>query len=1027
MKNVKKLELPKELAQKNLALSRRAAAEGMLLLKNDGALPLAKGASVALFGEGQIRFSKGGQGSGDVKSAYVRTPLEGLRIKEQEGKVMLNASLATAYEADPGLTVTPAMAKKAAQCSETAIVVLTRTSGEGWDRSANPGGYYFTREEKEMLAAVTAAGFSHVAVVLNIPAVTDVSPLLGEEIGAILLAWQPGMEGGLAIADVLCGDADPCGKLPDTFPMDYNDLPTAQHFNAKLYSTEYTEDIFLGYRYFETFDPTYQKVAFPFGFGLSYTTFALENVTVETGPDVIQVNLQVTNTGSRAGKEVVQVYYSAPQGRLGKAGLELAAYEKTQLLQPGETQTFSIPFATDSMASYDDTGLVQASAWLLEAGEYTIYVGNSIRDAKANGCRGVYDLAVNTVTEQVSRRCPPTLLRQRLTVDGSLEPLEPDTSLWIPLAAKGQTLLDSKALFRKHHHAKLEISPDCTKWGLRAHPSGEGNRWITFLVDAPAAGVYQLALGIGNGGEALKNALRVYVNEEEIGAVNLEFPATGDDWNILRTETVAVPLPAGPSALRLELAAGNRFRGILSYATLEYGQPVGPDVAPQPGAGRGETPVVDQGLTYADLQADETRIPDFLKQLTDLELAEMGVGHPAHVPVGTGTIGGPAKYGVPLAETADGPAGLRLGTYTTAWPSGTCQAATFNPDLVTEIGAAVGAEANALGIHVWLAPGMDMHRDPLNGRNFEYYSEDPLLTGEMAAALTRGVQSQGVGVTVKHFICNERETQRGMNDSRVSERALRELYLKPFEIAVKQAQPWCLMTSYNILNGRRPTETRDLIQGILREEWGFEGLVMTDWWNSATHFLEVAAGHDVRMPNGDEEQVAAALRAGLITREQLEENATHVLQLLLKTKAQVYQEEIPEPVVVTGPVTRIDAIDCVARHKDVSLESCEDDCGGVDFGNNGMGKWYDYQLIVQEPGLYQVTWRFASWEGRGAVQLLANSQPIGILRVNQNTGSWQKWATSAPIAVELPAGEITLHAESIEDGYNIRWIELRKQ
>ena len=773
------------------ALARRAAREGMVLLKNEaGLLPLDPARPVALFGKGSFDYVKGGGGSGDVTTAYVRNLYDGLT----ELGVPLYEPLSDYYRAYvrersaagdlPGMMAEPALPAEllaaARQAADTAIIVLSRFSGEGWDRSDaeyegeyNPwaheltlpklagrvfprGDFYRTDGERAMIEAVCSA-FRRVVLVLNVGGAVDVSWFRDDgRVGAALLAWQGGMEGGTAIAELLTGAKDPCGRLPDTLARDISDWPSSGTFHASPHYVDYTEDIYMGYRYFQTLPGAAEKVCYPFGYGLSYTSFSIEPLSAGEEGGCIHVGVRVTNTGARPGREVVQLYFGAPQGRLQKPARVLAAFRKTAELAPGESQTVDLRFPIGDMASFDDLGKVQRSAWVLEAGAYRFYLGGNVRDASA--LELVWEQPADEVVRQLSSRLAPSGLKKRLLADGTYEPL-------------------------------------------------------------PAAD------------------------------------------------------PADPNENALpRLAPGSE-------------EAMAPAVRPQPRRLL-MRPLAEGARPLSDVAEGKIRPDDFLAQLSDADLIHLLGGQPNTGVSNTFGMGNLPEYGVPTITTADGPAGLRLipdcGVCATAFPCATLLASTWDPELTAAVGAAAAAEVKENNISVWLAPAVNLHRSPLCGRNFEYWSEDPLLTGTLAAAMVRGIQSQNVAATVKHFACNNKETNRKHSDSRLSERALRELYLRAFEIIVRQARPWAVMSSYNIINGRRASESRELLTDILRDEWGFEGLVMTDWWNRAEHYKEVLAGNDVKMAAGYPERLETALERGLITRQDLLICARRVLELILK-------------------------------------------------------------------------------------------------------------------------------------------------
>lgn len=775
----------------HIALSRQAAQEGMVLLKNQGdLLPLAPDSRVALFGKGSFDYVKGGGGSGDVTTAYVRNIYDGLR----EENVSLYEPLSTYYRdyvagcyaaGDvPGLMAEPelpeALLASAKENADTAIIVLSRFSGEGWDRDPvmheeddypwpdelnmpkraktvfPKGDYYLTAPEQRMIQLITGS-FEKIVLVLNVGGVMDVSWFYKDDrISSVLLAYQAGMEGGSAIAELLTGKRNPCGKLPDTFALDLNDYPSTEHFHDSIDYVDYTEDIYVGYRYFETLPGAAERVCYPFGYGLSYTSFSLETISAGTEDGNICISVRVTNKGTCAGKEVVQLYYNPPWGALQKPLRNLAAFRKTRLLEPGKSETVTLAFPVESMASFDDLGKIAPCAWVLEQGNYTLYVGTSVRDAaKLNY---TYTQDETRIISQTGDVLAPSHLKKRLLADGHYED--------IPAAASVDT------------EANL-LTPICA-------------------------------------GQA---------------------------------EAVAP-------------AARGRDRYLLSQPYAEGIRPLSE---------------VAEGTLSLDT---------FLSQLCDDDLIHLLGGQPNVGVSNTFGIGGLPEYGVPTVTTADGPAGLRIepvcGVHTTAWPCATLLAATWDTELVFCVGSAAAEEIKENNISVWLAPAVNIHRNPLCGRNFEYYSEDPLLTGKLASAMVRGIQSQHIAATVKHFACNNKETNRKYSDSRLSQRALREIYLRAFEIIVREEQPWAIMSSYNVINGCRASESRELLTDILRKEWGYTGLVMSDWWTRGEHYKELLAGNDLKMANGYPERIRQAMELGAVARADLIISARRVLELILK-------------------------------------------------------------------------------------------------------------------------------------------------
>ena len=783
--------------QKHIELSKNIAAEGIVLLKNDaGILPL-ENRKIVLLGKGSEEYIKGGGGSGDVFCAYCRSLYDAFNLQEN---VEVYKGLHEFYSADlkakydrgylPGLTTEPELSadqlKAAREFSDTAVVSITRYSGEGWDRACDipgkklhmenvevdvwkgedamramskevyPKGDFYLNESEEKLIATATENFSNVILLLNVGGVIDTSWFSGsKKIGGVLLIGQGGMEGALAAAEVVTGKKNPSGKLTDTFAGRLEDYPSTETFHERADAVEYQEDIFVGYRYFETVPGKQELVVYPFGFGLSYTDFEIqpeEEKETETG---FEFKFTLRNTGKRSGKEVVQLYYSAPEDRLVKSRYELADFAKTVELAPGESCTVVLKVEKNAMASYDDEGLVKKSAWVLEKGEYKFFYGNSIRNLKQT--EKIFALGESKVVLQLTQRLAPRKLSRRMLSDGSFREL--------PVSEYEE--IQRPEIFKTKE--KLEgIIP-----GVRGLPQG-----------------------------------------------NL-------------VQRIFNPKP-----------------------TLEE--------------------VADGKIT----------MEAFMDSLSEEDLCWLLCGQPNRATANTFGIGNNFDHDIPSIMTADGPAGIRImpfiQQYTTAWPTATVLACTWNEDAVTQYGKAVAMEVKENNAGIYLAPALNIHRSPLCGRNFEYYSEDPLVSGRMAAACIDGVQAQGIAATPKHFAFNNKETNRKNSDSIVSERAAREIYLKGFEYLVKKSKPWSIMSSYNIVNGSHTSESYDLLTAILRDEWGFDGIVMTDWWTRGEQWREVRAGNDVKMGAGYPEQLLQNLHEGKISLEEIKVSVRRVLEFILR-------------------------------------------------------------------------------------------------------------------------------------------------
>lgn len=813
-------------------VAREAAAEGIVLLKNeDNVLPLKSGSAVAIYGAGAGRTIKGGTGSGDVNerenvSIWQGMKNAGYKITNEDwigsyDKIYRNArqdwkndivarsggnggdvmDFFTIYSTTPFIMPTGDPVKKPAEGenTDTAIYVLSRVAGEGADRNADKGDYYLKDDEHQMLADLCAY-YRDVIVVVNAGGQVDLS-FMDEftNIKALLVIVQPGMEGGNAFADVISGKVNPSGKLVDSWAYKYEDYPSAatfSHNNGNVEKELYEEGIYVGYRYFDTFNV---PVRYGFGYGLSYTTFAFENGKIEltrennNNTNKMKATVSVTNTGNTAGKEVVQVYASLPGGALEKEAHRLVAYAKTDLLQPGESQKMTMEISAESLASYQEA----KAEWILEKGFYGIFLGNSLQSAELIG--GV-KLDQEIVTEKVKN------LFQSEERKGLKE-------LTQKTGASSARETEQKAAVAEKNVPVLELKAAdfiTKKIAYKENRELADSEAMDFVNSLSVEELINLAAG--DPGKAQGGNL---------GAAGISVPGSAGETHrcAIHKGLASIVLADGPAGLRL-----------MKYYNVDNGK----------------------------------------------------------------IVSMPFEFSLEGGLFYDGPTelpGERYYQYCTAIPVGTMLAQTWNTDLIQKAGVMVGKEMEYFGVTLWLAPGMNIHRNPLCGRNFEYYSEDPYVAGTIAAAMTKGVQSNyGCGTTIKHFACNNQEDNRMGSDSIVSERTIRELYLKGFEIAVKESQPLSIMTSYNLINGVHAANNRDLCTDVARNEWGFKGMIMTDWTtterdDSCTASSCMRAGNDLVMPGcfGDHDNMKKELEEGTLKLEDLKACIARLVSVIWKS------------------------------------------------------------------------------------------------------------------------------------------------
>ena len=817
--------------QENREIARRAASEGFVLLKNDGhLLPLAAKGKIGLYGAGAVKTIKGGTGSGDVNERDCVSICQGLKaagyevtsdawlssyetiyadarqawkeevlrkLKQYDGN-FFQAYSTTPFVVPCGDSIDEEAAK--ADGADVAVFVLSRIAGENADRHDTEGDYFITKEEKSLLAQISAS-YDSVVLVINTGGLIDLA--FTEEftnIKSIVQFMQAGQEGGSAFADIISGAVNPSGKMTDSWAFTYLDYPNARTFSHKNGNTDtekYEEGIFVGYRYFDTFDV---PVRYGFGFGLSYTEFSVVGTGVSasglgTDQPKISVTASVKNTGNTyAGKEVAEVYVSCPQNGMPKEYRRLAGFAKTRLLSPGENQDLTITFPLYQLASYHE----DRSAWILEAGTYGIWVGNSLESASLSA-------TISLDADVVMVQCESICERKE-----DLKELIPDAGKMKEKEAVWKSLAESLKL------PDLSVCADQIVTETVAYPEhsgvteGKAGEIVSTLSEEQL-----IALATGDPGKGQENALGSAGLTVPGAAAETSSAAIESPWNV-----ASMVLADGPAGLRL-------------HKTYQ---------------------VVDGKINKGSfLQAFEG-----------------------------GFFADPEE-----------PEGTTYYQYCTALPVGTLLAQTWDVNLLKEAGEMIGREMELFNVTLWLAPGMNIHRNPLCGRNFEYYSEDPLLSGMMASAITLGVQKvPGCGTTIKHFACNNQEDNRMGSDSVLSERALREIYLKGFEIAVKNSQPMSIMTSYNQINGVHAANSYDICTKAARDEWGFAGAIMTDWTTTTASTAGVCtaagcmrAGNDMVMPGvkEDHDNIRRELKEGTLEISALQRCICNTVNLVLQS------------------------------------------------------------------------------------------------------------------------------------------------
>ncbi|MGI5936018.1 MAG: glycoside hydrolase family 3 N-terminal domain-containing protein [Oscillospiraceae bacterium] len=796
--------------RERILVAREMAGEGMVLLENSGILPFKPGAKVAVFGTAQINFLTGGSGSGATESNYTVTlpqalmeagaaPEPGLleaytrfcaqqeKVREEERAHNMFRKMGIA----PDMPLDDELVGKAAEFTDTAILVISRMAGEGEDRKPEKGDYYLSDLETDIFRKVRGA-FKNLVVILNIAGIIHMDWVDIFKPEAVIISWLPGQEGAGALADILMGKINPSGRLADTIAFNLADHPSTENFGSWIdgmesytgdenqieywgmignhseiplgvtvrrpvnnrWYTEYQEGIYVGYRYFTTFGV---PVRYPFGFGLSYTTFDIKAGPLAHENGRISFTATVKNTGNMAGKQVVQVYCRCGGEKIERPDRELVAFKKTELLQPGASCRLKFEISEDDLACYSE----EKAAWLLEAGTYELLAGANCLDAVSVG-------------------------RFEIT---------------------GRIVKQVQNHFALNHTRKLNL-----------------------------------------------------LSKRDLEGTAPKAPPLRFD----RGEKIGEPKPPVPF-IKPEL--------------------------PEP------------EFKLEDVYRGKATLEQFMAQMDDMELVFLCVGtgmmEPLEVfgklrPHVEGAGGHTATFerlGIPSMVMSDGPAGIAANGKKNkiAFPTACLTSCSWNVELSEKLGEALGGEAAENGVDVLLGPAMNIHRNPLGGRNYEYFSEDPHLSGKMAAAVTRGIQKHGVMACLKHFAVNNQETNRfdGV-DAVANERTIREIYLKGFEIAVRGSRPGCIMTSYNSINGAYASTRRDLVTDVLRGEWGFEGFVVTDWEGDGPYAMEtLQAGNDLLMPGfpGQNKYLMDKLASGQLTRETFLACAENILKAVMRSNS----------------------------------------------------------------------------------------------------------------------------------------------
>ena len=923
--------------------SREVATQTMVLATNNG-LPIESTDQVVLFGKGTNETIYGNINRGKIynKGTFnIISPvmvLEGFenKIKENKNKYIYIKN-EIGYEIGiPGINESESLTeedieffsqKKEGAKRSVAVLTISRSPVVSDDIPLDKSKYGAQLSDSEMQTYILLNKyFDHIVIILNVGSIIELNNIEKNNKTSILISFYPGIEAGNAIADILLGDVNPSGHLSDTWAKTINDYPTTSTFLESQKYVKYKEGLFIGYRYFEDDIEKQSKIVFPFGHGLSYTSFKLENkVNFDSGNFII--TSKVTNIGKKPGKQVVQVYVKKPQKEnFIKVQRELIAFEKTKELKQNESQILNIKFNLNDLASYDDIGVTgNRACYVLEKGKYEIYIGDSVSSTRnSNNLEFIYNHKELTIVKKLTNRLVP---QDKEVYDSNTKTNE------------NLTNIDNENL--KKFNGKLNS-------------------------------IKSFAIRIGN--------------EENI---------------IINPPT-------------------NKFNEINFKSVLEK----------------------------------KYKMEELVNSMTNEELVYLSYGKLKTIRGGKGTIGGhfnsgiTGKYNIPFADILDGPGGLsqsEIFLESTSWPCATALSSSFDINLIYEIGEKIGKEARKIDCYFWQSPGLNIHRNPLCGKNYEYFSEDPLLTGKMAASLTKGLQSKRVSIILNNFAFNnkmensngEYDTEKLAIDSRMSERVAREIYLKGFELAIKEGNPWSIMTSNNRINNMKTSESYDLLTIILREEWRYEGLVMSGWYSYSFHDKEAHAGISVKMPNNNPDgskTILEGLIKGTVTRENLKRNILYLFNTLAKTACidSLFIEPKNKILIKDGQM-KIKVMDYIYRkYNDISYEKCNDEDGGYFPINTNTNSWITFYINNDKEQFRRIRIRYSSvLEGFG-IGFYKYEEILGEITNLEKTGDFEKWNTTNAITIKLPKGSYELTLKFLSNVYSshdyfekgrINWIE----